>query len=152
MKYYYANPKTEEQKAKDRERAKNRRKDPERRDRMAFYQRRYREKYRIKNLVRNAVARCPKNGMECDKVYLVELTSLKPTHCPCCNNAIDYGIVDVPASHTPKFRSPSLDRIDTTKGYIRGNVDIICWRCNALKRDGTLHELRAIITYMESKL
>lgn len=45
--------------------------------------------------------------------------------------------------------SPSLDRIDSTKGYIPGNVAIISHRANALKAGATPDELKAIISYME---
>lgn len=47
--------------------------------------------------------------------------------------------------------SPSIDRIDTRKGYIPGNVLIVSWRANRLKSDATLGEMRAIVAYMESR-
>lgn len=46
--------------------------------------------------------------------------------------------------------SPSLDRVDNTKGYIRGNVCVISFRANALKNNGTVLEFKAIIEYMEA--
>ena len=44
--------------------------------------------------------------------------------------------------------SPSLDRIDNTKGYIKGNVKVISWRANAIKKDATLEELKALVNYL----
>lgn len=43
--------------------------------------------------------------------------------------------------------SPNIDRIDNSKGYIKGNVKIICQRCNRLKSDSTLEEIRNIYLY-----
>ena len=41
--------------------------------------------------------------------------------------------------HSPD--SKSLDRVDSTKGYIKGNVQIISWRANNLKGNATLEEM-----------
>jgi hypothetical protein len=50
----------------------------------------------------------------------------------------------------PTPNSPSVDRIDNSLGYIRGNVKIISWRANSLKRDATPGELRKIADWMEA--
>jgi hypothetical protein len=46
--------------------------------------------------------------------------------------------------------SPSIDRIDPTKGYVQGNVCIISWRANKLKNDASLDELKALVRYLDS--
>jgi hypothetical protein len=40
--------------------------------------------------------------------------------------------------------SPSLDRIDPSKGYVKGNVWIVSHRGNTIKNDATHDELKAI--------
>lgn len=40
--------------------------------------------------------------------------------------------------------SPSLDRIDSSKGYVKGNIIVCSWRANFLKSDATLNELLLI--------
>lgn len=44
----------------------------------------------------------------------------------------------------------SLDRIDSCKGYVPGNIRIISWRANRLLNDITLDELRLIAAYYHS--
>lgn len=44
----------------------------------------------------------------------------------------------------PSPNAPSVDRIDPTKGYIPGNVRVISWRANSLKKDASRQELIAL--------
>jgi hypothetical protein len=41
--------------------------------------------------------------------------------------------------------SPSIDRIDSTKGYVKGNIRIISRRANILKNNGTIEEFKLIL-------
>lgn len=88
--------------------------------------------------------------MPFDRDFLIELSAQRPLQCPCCSVTLSYAVTH--STKSPKFDGPSLDRIDTTMGYLRGNVAIICWRCNALKRDGVLREFEAIVAYMRARL
>jgi hypothetical protein len=45
--------------------------------------------------------------------------------------------------------SPSLDRIDSTKGYVKGNVFVISYRANTIKSYGTAAEHRKIADYID---
>lgn len=66
-----------------------------------------------------------------------------PERCPVL------GLVLSPNVGHAAPNSPSLDRIDPSKGYVRGNVQVISQRANALKRDATADEIQMVITYME---
>lgn len=48
--------------------------------------------------------------------------------------------------------SYSLDRIDSSKGYIKGNVWVISLRANRIKNDSTPQELRLIADKVEERL
>ncbi len=48
-----------------------------------------------------------------------------------------------------KYNSPTLDRINTKLGYVKGNIQVISWKANRLKSDATLKEMRNILIYME---
>lgn len=127
-----------------------RRKDPIIAEVMREYGRKHKDKNRILWLARSAINRSKANGLECHETYLREvIAKQRPDRCPCCGIDLDYGRSD---STRPLRHGPSLDRIDCTKGYISGNIAIICWRCNAIKRDATLSELEKIVEYMRGIL
>lgn len=48
----------------------------------------------------------------------------------------------------PKDDSPSLDRIDPSKGYVKGNVEVISHRANMIKNCGTAEEHEKIAARM----
>jgi len=45
----------------------------------------------------------------------------------------------------------SLDRIDNSKGYVRGNVAVMSYKANRLKNDGTAEEHEAVARWMRGK-
>lgn len=47
--------------------------------------------------------------------------------------------------------SVSVDRVDSSKGYIKGNVRVISFRANTLKSNGTLEEFQKIVEYLENE-
>jgi hypothetical protein len=49
-----------------------------------------------------------------------------------------------PVFLTPMI-SPSIDRIDSSKGYIKGNIRVISRRANILKNNATVEEMRMVL-------
>ena len=47
--------------------------------------------------------------------------------------------------------SPSLDRINSKKGYIEGNVIWLSWKANRLKSDATSEDLYTIAKWLKQK-
>ena len=66
------------------------------------------------------------------------------------------GIPIVKGSHAPARKggptpnSPTLDRKDPSKGYVKGNVWVISWRANKLKSDATLEELEKMVAVLRA--
>jgi hypothetical protein len=47
--------------------------------------------------------------------------------------------------------SYSVDRIDSSKGYTIENIEIISWRANRLKNNGTIDEIQKLAAHLTSK-
>ena len=69
-----------------------------------------------------------------------------PENCPIFGTKLERGIGMISNS------SPTLDRIDSSMGYIKGNIHIISWRANNIKKNATLAELKSILDYMKDRL
>jgi len=59
-----------------------------------------------------------------------------PETCPILGIPI---FTDCNIKHNPN--APSLDRIDNTKGYVSGNIIVISWKANDIKKHASLDEL-----------
>lgn len=86
-----------------------------------------------------AKRRAKVNGLE---FSITHKDVIIPTHCPI------NGLPLVIGSTKQSDNSPSLDRIDNTKGYIPGNVKVISWRMNRRKSDMTMSEILALAEYI----
>ena len=45
--------------------------------------------------------------------------------------------------------APSLDRLDSSFGYVKGNVWVISWRANNIKGNSSLEELKRLVEGLE---
>lgn len=68
-----------------------------------------------------------------------------PINCPAIGIPIDYYV----SAGGRSENSCSFDRIDSTQGYVKGNVRVISWRANRIKNDGTAAEHRSIAEYID---
>jgi hypothetical protein len=69
--------------------------------------------------------------------------SLIVTHCPVLKIPLEWSTLRENGS-SPLANSPSLDRIDPLKGYVKGNVWIISNKANMIKNNATHEELKLV--------
>lgn len=96
-----------------------------------------------RRLLRGAKYRAQELGLPFN---LVEEDILIPSHCPILGVKLARG--DGQAGDW----SPSLDKIIPSAGYIRGNVQVISYKANAMKRDATTDELRRFAKWVLENL
>jgi hypothetical protein len=73
---------------------------------------------------------------------LTEEDIIVPDTCP---------VLGIPIFRTPGKRSansPSLDRLNPSAGYVRGNVAVISDKANRIKTDATAQELQMVATWV----
>lgn len=64
-----------------------------------------------------------------------------PTHCPLLGYELNYS-----AGKGQDYSNASLDRIDPTKGYVKGNVRVVSYRANLLKNNATVEEIELLLS------
>ena len=68
-----------------------------------------------------------------------------PDVCPCLGTPI------VPGEEGGIENSPSVDRIDPSKGYVKDNVWVISYRANRIKNDSTFEELEKVFNAVKAR-
>lgn len=92
-----------------------------------------------RQMLANARSRAKRMGWE----FNLEIEDVVvPNVCPVLG-------IELRVGHNQSPNSPSLDRIDNSRGYVKGNVRVISWRANDLKANATLEEMRAVLADME---
>jgi hypothetical protein len=96
----------------------------------------------VRQMLRDAARRASGKSLNFD----IDFDCIRPlvvSHCPVLGTPLQWSCCrgDSPVSLAG---SPSLDRIDPTKGYVKGNVWIISHRANRIKSDATHEELKLV--------
>lgn len=92
-------------------------------------------------LYSNIKSRCKRIGRE----FSIELEDiLIPEKCPV------FGFDLKREDRQTWMFAPSVDRIDSSKGYIKGNVTVVSRRANIIKRDATIEELEQLFNYYKT--
>lgn len=93
-----------------------------------------------KGMLRSAKQRAIKKNLE----FNIDISDINfPEKCP---------LLNIPMSINSKNKdfSYSLDRIDSSKGYIKGNVWVISHKANRIKADATIEELEMLVKNLKN--
>lgn len=97
-----------------------------------------------RRMYNSAKFRAKKNGIP----FTITLDDIVvPEVCPAFGTPFEFG-----EGRGQGVNSPSLDRVDPSKGYEPGNVCVISWLANRLKNEATLPQLRQLCAYVEAHL
>ena len=104
-------------------------------------QRKFAVEHTAEYMWRIAKYRAPKLGLD----FNIEvLDVVVPDVCPVLGTPLKVSVGGKRSDCTP-----SLDRVNNSMGYVKGNVRVISLRANKLKSDATLAELESLVRYMK---
>ena len=107
------------------------------------YNKSWRQKNPVKYLLHQAKYRAKRRGVEFDiKAEDIDV----PLVCPIYNIELKF------SDSSRDDNSYSIDRVDNTKGYVKGNVRVISWKANQRKGDLSVEEAETLLNYMKGKL
>ena len=104
----------------------------------------YREKYLkqkrqefLKNYIKHLYNRTKQRALNNNIEFNINIDDIViPEKCPILEKPLEIG-----TKNNYEF-SPSIDRIDNSKGYIKGNIQIISKKANSMKNSASLDELK----------
>ena len=100
--------------------------------------------YRLQMLINSSKQRAKLKGRE-HNITVEDLKNIYPSdgRCPVFGFFLEF--------NSAGFRetSPSIDRIDSNKGYTADNIQIISWKANRIKSYATVEELQIVIDFMK---
>lgn len=63
--------------------------------------------------------------------------------CPVYGFPLEWG------TNNQRESSPSIDRIDSTRGYTKDNIQIISWKANRIKGYASIEDLEILLAYLK---
>ena len=131
--------------AKDQQKSKAKNKEKNKIKQKEYLQAKRKEfSFRLQMLINVSKQRAVLKGRE-HTITVFDLKTLWPHDgkCPVFGFELQF--------NTGGFRetSPSIDRIDSSKGYTLDNIQIISWKANRLKSNATVEELEAVVFFMK---
>ena len=99
--------------------------------------------WRLKQLYHAAKARAKRKNLDFD-LTVEDVLEMYPKKgcCPVFGFKFEWG------TRQERDKSPSIDRIDSTKGYVKDNCQIISWKANRIKCNFTLEDLQTVVDFL----
>ena len=102
------------------------------------YHRMANKRYRRENIEKDMISRTKRRALKKGFDFNLEESDIDvPDTCPLLGIKLEVGR----AEDGNVDNSPSIDRIDPTKGYVKGNVWVISNRANTIKNSATVAEM-----------
>lgn len=95
----------------------------------------------VYNLLARAKQRARRDGLEFNLTYN---DIVIPEKCPLLGTVLLWG------KDIARDESPSLDRLDNSKGYVKGNVWVISHRANTIKNSASIKELETLLVNLKT--
>jgi len=103
--------------------------------------------YRIAERLENPCKRLLKASKSRSRDHNISLSDVEEAYkrcngkCPVIGCGRSFRLDCTPGD---RYSAPSLDRIDSSLGYVSGNIWVICFECNHLKRDHSAARLSGL--------
>jgi len=100
--------------------------------------------YRLQMLINASKQRARLNDREHD-INVEDIKAIYPVDgcCPIFGLKLEFNGAGFRDS------SPSIDRIDSTKGYTQDNIQVISWKANRIKGAASLQDLEMLVAYLK---
>lgn len=106
------------------------------------YYKKWVEQNRVSRILSAAKDRAKKRGLE---FSITKADVVLPEFCPILGIKLEFNSGQ---GHGGKDSSHSLDRIDNSKGYVKGNIQIISHKANSMKFTASQEELELFANWI----
>lgn len=105
--------------------------------------------WRIKNPEKHMLIEAKRRAIRFGLEFNLETSDIViPEKCP----VFGFSLIRATGQANANEDSPSLDRIDSSKGYVKSNIRVISWRANRIKSDATVEDLEKVLAYMKNEI
>lgn len=106
------------------------------------------ERVKSINPIKRMLARAKSRSKARNHEFNIEFEDIiVPEYCPVLNIKLEYNS----GRAGGESNSPSLDRIDNTKGYFKGNVIVISQLANCMKNSASVKELKTFANWINKE-